>query len=169
VTLRRRPPAWGRPGVMLTASVLAFAGLLAGCSSSATTAHTDGHGPKITVQARTIAGVGPVLVTAKSYALYMFQPDNQRSVTCTGACAGTWPPVKVPDGGSYAAGPGVKDALLGTDPDPEGGTVLTYNGWPLYTYTGDTQPAQATGQAIDLNGGEWYVLRPSGKPLIPVP
>ena len=59
--------------------------------------------------------------------------------------------------------------LLGTDPDPEGGDVLTYNGWPLYTYTGDVQPAQATGQAIDLNGGEWYVLRPTGKPFIPTP
>ena len=169
MTSQRRPPVWGRAGVMLTGSVLAFAGLLAGCSSSAATAHTDGHGPRVTVQARTIAGVGPVLVTAKGYALYMFQPDNQRSVTCTGACAGTWPPVKVPDGGSFAAGPGVKDALLGTDPDTEGGTVLTYNGWPLYTYTGDTQPAQATGQSIDLNGGEWYVLRPGGKPLIPTP
>ena len=114
--------------------------LAAGCSSAATSGHATGHGPKVTVQTRTIAGVGPVLVTAKGYALYMFQPDNQRSVTCTGACAGTWPPVKVPDGGSFAAGPGVKSALLGTDPDPEGGQVLTYNGWPLYTYTGDTAP-----------------------------
>ncbi len=59
--------------------------------------------------------------------------------------------------------------LLGSDPDPEGGQVLTYNGWPLYTYTGDVQPAQATGQAIDLNGGEWYVLRPDGSPLKPTP
>jgi len=142
--------------------------LAAGCSSSAaTTAHASG--PKVTVKVATVTGVGQVLVTSKGYALYMFQPDNQRSVTCTGACAGTWPPVKVPDGGSFAAGAGVKDALLGTDPDPEGGTVLTYGGWPLYTYTGDTAPGQATGQSIDLNGGEWYVLRPDGKPLIPTP
>ena len=155
----------GQPVGILAGTLL----LAAGCSSAATSGHATGHGPKVTVQARTIAGVGPVLVTAKGYALYMFQPDNQRSVTCTGACAGTWPPVKVPDGGSFAAGPGVKSALLGTDPDPEGGQVLTYNGWPLYTYTGDTAPAQATGQAIDLNGGEWYVLRPTGKPLIPTP
>ena len=146
--------------------------LVAGCSSGGSGAGSDpghGHGPKITVQVRAISGVGKVLVTAKGYALYMFEPDNQRSVTCTGACAGSWPPVKVPDGGSYAAGAGVDRSLLGTDPDPGGGQVLTYNGWPLYTYTGDVQPAQATGQAIDLNGGEWYVLRPNGKPLIPVP
>jgi predicted lipoprotein with Yx(FWY)xxD motif len=160
VTSRRWP--------LLAGATLACAGLLtAGCASSSPAA--SNHGPKATVQVRDISGVGKVLVTAKGYALYMFQPDNQRSVTCTGACAGTWPPVKVPAGGSFAAGPGVKSALLGTDPDPEGGTVLTYDGWPLYTYTGDVQPGQATGQAIDLNGGEWYVLRPDGKPLIPTP
>jgi len=39
----------------------------------------------------------------------------------------------------------------------------------LYTYTGDIDPGQATGQDIDLNGGDWYVLRPSGQPLIPRP
>lgn len=150
--------------------VPALAGVLlaAGCGASSAPA-ASGPGPKITVQTRQIAGVGQVLVTAQGYALYMFQPDNQRSVTCTGACAGSWPPVKVPDGGSSVAGPGVDRSLLGTDPDPAGGTVLTYNGWPLHTYTGDVQPAQATGQAIDLNGGEWYVLRPTGQPLIPTP
>jgi predicted lipoprotein with Yx(FWY)xxD motif len=146
----------------------ALAGLLlaAGCGSSPAPA-ASGHGPKVTVEVRHIDGVGQVLVTAKGYALYMFEPDQQRSVTCIGACAGSWPPVKVP--GSYAAGPGVDAKLLGTDPSPEGGQVLTYNGWPLYTYTGDVEPAQATGQAIDLNGGEWYVLRPNGHPLKPTP
>ena len=47
--------------------------------------------------------------------------------------------------------------------------MVTYNGWPLYTYTGDVEAGQATGQAIDLNGGPWYVLRPSGAPLDPGP
>ena len=154
--------AW--PLAPALAGVLLAAG---GCASSAPAA--SGHGPKVTVQARHIDGVGQVLVTAKGYALYMFEPDNQRSVTCTGACAGSWPPVKVPDGGSYSAGAGADRSLLGADPDPEGGQVLTYNGWPLYTYTGDVQPGQATGQAIDLNGGEWYVLRPNGQPLKPTP
>ena len=149
------------------APALAAVLLATGCAASSAPA-ASAHGPKVTVKTGRIAGVGQVLVTAEGYALYMFQPDNQRSVTCTGACAGSWPPVKVADGG-YAAGPGVDRSLLGTDPDPEGGTVLTYNGWPLYTYTGDVQPAQATGQAIDLNGGEWYVLRPTGQPLIPTP
>jgi hypothetical protein len=47
-----------------------------------------------------------------------------------------------------------------------GGRVVTYNHWPLYTYVGDLTPGQATGQALDLNGAPWYVLRPSGAPLL---
>ena len=30
---------------------------------------------------------------------------------------------------------------------------------------GDVKPGQHTGQGIDLNGGAWYVMRPSGQPL----
>jgi len=63
----------------------------------------------------------------------------------------------------------LRASLLGSDPDPGGGRVVTYHGWPLYTYENDAQPGQATGQAIDNDGGQWYVLRPSGAPLIPAP
>jgi hypothetical protein len=44
--------------------------------------------------------------------------------------------------------------------------VVTYNGWPLYGYRA-AQRGQATGQDIDLNGGKWYVIRPSGQPVVP--
>jgi predicted lipoprotein with Yx(FWY)xxD motif len=52
--------------------------------------------------------------------------------------------------------------MLGSDPDPAGGRVVTYDGWPLYTYVADTKPGDAIGQATYLNGGYWYVLSPSG-------
>jgi predicted lipoprotein with Yx(FWY)xxD motif len=45
--------------------------------------------------------------------------------------------------------------------------VVTYAGWPLYTYVGDTQAGLASGQGLDLEGGVWYVLRTSGAPEIP--
>ncbi len=41
--------------------------------------------------ARSLPGVGTVLVTAKGYALYSFAPDNHHAVTCAGACAGRLP------------------------------------------------------------------------------
>jgi Secreted repeat of unknown function len=53
--------------------------------------------------------------------------------------------------------------LLGSDPDPSGGRVVTYAHWPLYAYVADTQPGSDKGQALNLNGGFWYVLSPAGK------
>jgi predicted lipoprotein with Yx(FWY)xxD motif len=158
----------------LTAAVLALA---TGCASASGTASVTAGtapaakgGPAVTVDAHSVPGVGTVLVTSAGYALYMFAPDNHRTVTCTGACAGTWPPLTVKTTEALVAGHGVRQSLLGTDPDPGGSArVVTYDGWPLYTYTGDVQPDQATGQNVDLNGGEWYVIRPSGQPLIPAP
>jgi predicted lipoprotein with Yx(FWY)xxD motif len=138
----------------------------AGCASAARRpAHRAAAGPPVRIEARRLPGAGVVLVSSGGYALYMFQPDDQRLVTCTGLCAATWPPVKISPGARLVAGPGVRASLLGTDPDPDGGHVVTYGGWPLYTYTGDVQPGQDTGQGIDLNGGPWYLMRPSGKPL----
>jgi predicted lipoprotein with Yx(FWY)xxD motif len=166
-----RRQARQRRAVPLALGCAATLALAAGCAGGATAGTAPAkNGQTVKVDARSVPGVGTVLVTSKGYALYVFAPDNHRAVTCTGACAGTWPPLTVPSGAALAAGPGVKQTLLGSDPNPAGGQqVVTYDGWPLYTYTGDVQPDQATGQNIDLNGGEWYVIRPSGQPLIPAP
>ena len=120
------------------------------------------HG-RIVVNAAPAGTLGTVLVTNKGFALYMFAPDGARHVTCTGGCASDWPPLLVRPGQSVAAGPGVRPGLLGTAPDPGGGRVVTYDGWPLYTYLGDADPGHAGGQGADDDGGYWYVMRPSGQ------
>jgi len=152
---------------LLAATGLAAAVCVAGCGgSSAPVARSSASGgAAVTIGTRSLTGVGSVLVNSHGYALYMFEPDAQRQVTCTGLCAATWPPVKISASGRLVAGPGVRADLLGSDPDPAGGRVVTYNGWPLYTYSGDVQPGQFTGQGIDLNGGVWFLIRPSGEPL----
>jgi predicted lipoprotein with Yx(FWY)xxD motif len=165
-------PGWRMRPVTRSAVTLLVLAALGGCAGppgrpAAGTAAVSGA--KVTIMARPVPGVGTVLVTSGGYALYMFEPDNRRAVTCSAVCAATWPPLTLPSGAAPAAGPGVRQSLLGIDPDPGGGRVITYDGWPLYTYTGDVQPGQATGQAIDLNGGVWYALRPSGAPLVSVP
>ncbi len=165
----RRPCLPGRTVMTVTALLLTAGCGSAGMGRSAAGATPAHAGPQVTIMARSLPGVGTVLATAKGYALYVFAPDNHRVVTCTGACAGTWPPLTLPAGGTLTAGRGVSSLLLGTEPDPAGGRVVSYDGWPLYTYSGDVQPGQATGQDIDLNGGEWYVLRPTGEPEIPAP
>jgi predicted lipoprotein with Yx(FWY)xxD motif len=115
------------------------------------------------VKTRKIKHLGTVLVNSKGLTLYMFVPDHQKKVTCKGTCAATWPPLKVKKGQKPTAGGAARKKLLGTDPNPGGGRVVTYNKWPLYTYILDTKPGQAMGQRTNLNGGLWYVLSPSGK------
>jgi predicted lipoprotein with Yx(FWY)xxD motif len=112
---------------------------------------------------RKVGKLGVILVNGKGRTLYMFVPDKQRRVTCKGQCAVIWPPLKIKAGVRPTAGGAAKKSLLGTDKNPGGGRVVTYNRWPLYTYITDSKPGQAKGQAIKLNGGYWYVLSPAGK------
>jgi len=120
------------------------------------------HG-RVAVDAGPAHRLGTVLVTNKGFVLYMFAPDAARRVTCTGGCAAAWPPLLVHPGDTIAAGPGIRPGLLGTAPNPGGGRVVTYRGWPLYTFLGDAAPGDATGQAADDDGGYWYVMRPAGQ------
>ena len=107
-----------------------------------------------------------VLVDARGYPLYIYEPDHHRAVTCAGPCAVLWPPVLVGAHARVTGGGGVRADLLGVDPDPVSGTVVTYNQWPLYTYAGDPQPGVAVGQGLDVDGGLWYLMRPDGDPLV---
>jgi predicted lipoprotein with Yx(FWY)xxD motif len=86
-----------------------------------------------------------------------------RQVTCTGDCATAWPPLLLHAGQTIAAGPDVRPGLLRTAPNPGGGRVVTYHGWPLPTYLGDASPGHAAGHGANDDGGRWYVLRPSGQ------
>jgi predicted lipoprotein with Yx(FWY)xxD motif len=106
-----------------------------------------------------------VLVNSAGRALYTFAPDKATKVTCTGACAKIWPPLMLRGGAKPRGSGGVKASLLGSDPDPSGGRVVTYNGWPLYTYVTDTTAHVAHGQALNLNGGVWYLISTSGTPV----
>jgi predicted lipoprotein with Yx(FWY)xxD motif len=155
----------GRARVALAAAAVALAASACGSSAAAPAASGQPGASTVTIAAKSLPRVGTVLVNAAGFALYMFVPDDHRQVTCTSLCAQTWPPVRVRPGAALAAGPGVRQALLGSDADGAGGRVVTYDGWPLYSYTGDVYQGQTTGQGIDLNGGYWYVMRPSGQPL----
>lgn len=143
---------------LAAAAVAALAGTaLAGGASSTRSRVT------VRIGTRKVPKLGIVLVNGKGRTLYMFVPDKRRKVTCVGACAAIWPPVKLPAGMKAAASGAVKASLLGSDRDPAGGRVVTYNRWPLYTYVGDRAAGQAKGQALKLNGGYWYVLSPAGR------
>ena len=124
-----------------------------------------GTPPYYEVKTGTVSGLGTVLVDGQGLTLYMFVPDDQRGQsTCYHACASGWPPLRLPAGVTVpVAGGQAEPTLLGTTARKDGGLQVTYNGWPLYIWVGDTEPGQATGQGIDSLGGYWYVLSPKGR------
>ena len=107
-----------------------------------------------------------VLVDGSGYSLYVFGPDRGRAVTCTATCALSWPPLTLPGGTKPTTGPGVDPGLVSSISSP-GADVVTYSGWPLYTYVADINPGMASGEGINLNGGPWYLMRTNGDPLVP--
>ena len=178
---RLRPSAGSRPRLhpLPVLAVTATALLAAACGSSGSSgspASSSGGTPpaagkapaapaKVTINAKQVGKFGSILVTSTGLVLYMFVPDQDKKVTCVSLCAATWPPVFIATGGTVTAGTGVQQSMLGTDPDPAGGKVVTYDGWPLYGYTGDQSPGQTTGQAVNVNGGLWYVINTAGQPV----
>src|SRR5690606_17423696 len=59
-------------------------------------------------------------------------------------------------------GPDVNPSLVGTVERKEGGTQLTYAGWPLYFFQKDSSGDTAQGQDLMSHGAEWYLLSPEG-------
>jgi predicted lipoprotein with Yx(FWY)xxD motif len=139
-------------------ALLAVLGLIAAGGASASSRMSSPA-----VKTSKIKGLGVVLVNSKGRTLYVFMKDQHRHVTCTGSCAVYWPPLKWKGSSKPTAGGSARSKLLGLDKDPAGGKVVTYNKWPLYTYVSDSAPGQATGEGLNLSGGKWYVISPSGK------
>ena len=109
------------------------------------------HG-RITVDAAPAGPLGPVLVTNKGFALYLFAPDAARRVTCTGGCAADWPPLLVQPGQTVAAGPGVRPGLLG----PGGGSqVLAPHGSRESGHQGGQRFPLRQESGVDARGQAW--------------
>jgi predicted lipoprotein with Yx(FWY)xxD motif len=104
--------------------------------------------------------LGSILVDNRGRAIYVFAIDKPGHSSCTGVCLQYWPIVAAPNP-VPANLPGVT-AKLGTLKRTDGGTQLTVNGYPVYTFAGDTGPGSTMGQGKNLSGGLWWVVSPDG-------
>lgn len=97
-----------------------------------------------------------VLTTPAGKTIYYYKPDTTTTAACVGGCASAWPPVTAPAGATLTA-EGLPETLS-TLADANG-TQVTYQGHPLYTYSGDQSESDATGEGID--NGNWNVATPT--------
>jgi predicted lipoprotein with Yx(FWY)xxD motif len=134
-------------------------------SAPAAGAAASSSAASYTVSAASVPGLGSVLVNGNGRTLYLLTSEKGGKITCTTAngCAAYWPPVKLPAGVmAGVAGTGVQKSLLGTAKDTAGDTYVTYAGWPLYTFSGDSSSGMAHGQGVVSFGGTWWALSPAG-------
>ena len=114
--------------------------------AAATTTEAAAAGGSVDVVAT--SGLGDILQDADGRTLYLFNPDGQGDPTCYDDCADNWPALV----GEVAAGDGLDAALLGTVTRTDGAVQVTYNGWPLYYFSGDAAPGDTNGQGLN---DEW--------------
>jgi predicted lipoprotein with Yx(FWY)xxD motif len=155
---------------------IALAGLAAACSSGGAAGyggqpaqHGSGQpaaarGPALS--ARTLPGVGRVLVDRSGKTVYSPRQEAHGKILCTASCLGFWFPVTVSAGTKPQAAPGMHGRLGTIHRSDDGLTQLTFNGRPLYTFRLDQGPGQLHGNNFsDHFGGTsftWQVVAASG-------
>jgi predicted lipoprotein with Yx(FWY)xxD motif len=147
----------------LPAAIIGLTIALSGCGNSGVTTLSS---PPTTDPSLTLtlqrSPVGPMLATGRGDTLYDFVPDTPTHSACLDdGCVLQWPPLLKT--GPVQVGKGVDSSLVGTLRRPDGSTQLSYGGHPLYTYNMDITPGMVTGQAIDQDGGLWYVINAKGQ------
>jgi predicted lipoprotein with Yx(FWY)xxD motif len=141
----------------------------AGTTAPAATGGTTA--PAATGGATTVAGeaggatvataetdIGTVLVDANGMTLYAFLNDTAGEPTCTGDCAGAWPPAVVE--GEPVVGAGLDASVFTVVEHPEAGSMLKAGDWPLYTFAQDSAPGDTNGQG---SGDAWFAVTPDGE------
>src|SRR3954451_13633276 len=161
---RSKPISFLATAAVIPLTALAVAGC-GGSSNSNNNATASSPPPKTASGAPATVGVestsiGKILENSKGNTLYLFKKDTGTKSACTGACASAWPPLRA--SGKPTAGSGANASMVGTSPRSDGKAQVTYNGHPVYTFTGDKNPGDTSGQAVNAFGGLWYALSPAG-------
>ena len=108
------------------------------------------------------AGLGTILANPQGRTLYYFVPERGGRIACSSsACTTYWPPSIT--GGTPSGGAGVT-GQLGLIARTGGAQQITYNTWPLYTFSGDSAAGQTNGQGVVGFGGKWLVATPGLQP-----
>lgn len=94
---------------------------------------------------------GEALVNARGMTLYTFAKDTQGKSACNGQCATNWPPL-------MASADAKATANWTIVKREDGSQQWAYKGKPLYAWSKDAKPGDATGDG--LLQGAWHVAKP---------
>ena len=150
----------------LSLPAIAASLLLAACGSSSSAgtsgaatgaqpaAQTSGGSASAIVKTASSSSLGTILVDSQGITLYRLSGEHGGKFICmSSACLGAWHPLAAPASGT----PSGEVGSLGTVKRPDGTVQVTYKGAPLYTFTGDHQPGETSGEGIK-DVGTWSAV-----------
>jgi predicted lipoprotein with Yx(FWY)xxD motif len=148
--MRGRTIRWVLP-LLLLVPLGVGAAVAAGSSSSSSG----------TVKAVRSTSFGTILVSSRGRTLYRYTIDRRGVNRCSSdaACNKYWPPLLVKAGTKPTAGSGAQASKVGTIKARNGMRQVTYAGFPLYLFVGDSAAGQTKGQGFEK---EWYVVNTKG-------
>jgi predicted lipoprotein with Yx(FWY)xxD motif len=149
----------GAAVIPLTVAAIAGCGSGGSNASGSTAPPKTASGRPATVGAANTS-LGKVLVSSQGRTLYLFKKDKGTKSACSGACASAWPPLRT--NGKPTVGSGLKASMVGTAARSDGARQVTYNGHPLYRFTGDQKAGQTNGQGLKAFGASWFALSSAG-------
>lgn len=104
-----------------------------------------------------------ILANAKHHSFYLLSNESGAKIHCKTSCLSIWPPLLVKTSvTSVSVGAGVA-GKIGFVKRSSTMKQVTFNGYPIYFFSGDSGPNQVNGQGIVSDGGTWYLVRASAK------
>lgn len=115
------------------------------------------------LQKITVKPYSGILANAKRHTLYVLSAEKGGKLLCKSACTPIWPPLLVKSSvTSVSIGAGVV-GRIGFIKRSTTMKQVTYNGFPVYTFSGDSGPSQVNGQGIVADGGTWHLTNASAR------
>jgi len=151
--LSKRVRAYG--AAALAAGLCVSVGL--GAVASTATAATQRATPP-QLQSVTVKPYSGILANSKKVSLYLLTVEKGGKLHCTGICLTYWQPLLVPTATkSIPVAKSVK-GKIGFVKRTSRTKQVTFNGYPVYHYTGDSGPNQVKGEGTPADGGTWYLV-----------
>ena len=143
---------------LASATVPVLAALaVAGCGSSGDRNTSRSSAPPKTAngQSATVGvaneNLGNILVDSQGRTLYLFRSDSRMKSACTG---------------KPTVGVGAIASIVATSARSDARPQVTYNGHPLYLFSGDQKSGDTNGEGVNAFGGLWYALSSAGDQIV---
>lgn len=94
--------------------------------------------------------LGDLFIDENELTLYIFEQDENGVSNCLNSCATIWPPL-------LASNQSVESKDFTTTTRENGDKQWSFKGYPLYLYSGDSNPGETNGQGLQ---NHWFVAQP---------